>query len=481
MSITKKTIQGVKWVSVSQFVRQIFTIMVSVFLARLLTPKDFGLIAMTVVVTNFINIFKDFGLTYAIIQKKNLTMEQLSTSFWLNVFVGLALAVILLIISPAVALFYNEPKLKLVTMFLSITFFTSSFGIIHSSLLSKEMKFGFLSIIEMAAIVISGALAIAMAFSGFGVWALVAQQVIYSIVFLIYIWIAVPWRPKFIFQWGSLRELFNFGLNLTGFNFVNYFSRNLDNLIVGKFLGASLLGFYDLAYKLLTLPIQQISTVLGKVMFPALSSVQEDKEAVRRGYLKGTKYISVTSFPLMIGLLVVAPEFVKIIFGPQWQRSIFLVQIFALIGLLQSILTTTGWIYTSQGRTDIMFRWSIFSVFAGIPIFIIGLKWNIEGVAVAYAIATLLLMYPGFFIPFKLIDLKVKDFLLQFRDIFLLSSFMGIIVFAWRYFIKNYFSVNDFITLITCIALGIIIYFVSIALITNKLYSELVQLIKFKK
>lgn len=477
MNVSQKTIQGVGWVSISQVIRQIFTILISVCLARLLTPKDFGLIAMIVVVTNFINIFKDFGLTYAIIQKKDLTQEQLSTSFWLNVFVGLVLALILFTVSSAVASFYNEPNLKSITMFLSSTFFISSLGIIHSSLLSKEMKFNFLSMIEITATAIAGITAIIMAFFGFGIWALVGQQIVSCAIFSILIWIAVPWKPKYIFKWGSLRRFFNFGLNLTGFNFVNYFSRNLDNLIVGKFLGAGLLGFYDLAYKLLMLPIQQISTVLGKVMFPALSALQDDKAAVRKGYLKGAKYIAVISFPLMIGLLVLAPELVRVIFGPQWERSIFLVRVFALIGLLQSVGSTVGWIYTSRGRTDIMFRWGIFSLLTGLPFFIIGLKWSIEGVAVAYALAGLLLTYPSFSIPFKLVDLRIGEFLLQFKEISLLSFAMGVSVFLIRFFLKYSLRADDLMVLIICILLGITIYSGLLFLFTKNLYSELIRLI----
>jgi PST family polysaccharide transporter len=213
-------------------------------------------------------------------------------------------------------------------------------------------------------------------------------------------------------------------------------------------------------------------------MFPALSSIQGDKAKVRRAYLQATRYISIVTFPIMIGLFAVAPQFIRVIFGPQWERSIFLVQVLALISLTQSIGATMGWIYQSQGRTDIMFRWGVFSVFVIGPSIVLGLRWNIEGVAVLYATSILLLIYPCFAIPFRLIDLRFSQFIKQFGSIFLAAMVMGGIVFGLRLVLTRALVASDLITLISTVAVGIVSYGVLLFVLDRMIYREVFQLIR---
>ncbi len=273
----------------------------------------------------------------------------------------------------------------------------------------------------------------------------------------------------------------SFGLNLTGFSFINFFSRNLDNFLIGKFLGSVPLGFYNLAYRILLFPLTKISSVIGRVMFPSLSAIQDDKSKVRHAYLAATRYIAVITFPLMIGLLVVAPQFIRVIFGTQWERTILLVQILSLVGLTQSIVTTVGWIYQSQGRTDILFRWGIFSTLIVIIAFIIGLRWNIEGIAIAYAIVGLLLLYPNFAIPFRLINLKFNYFIKNFSSIFLAVFGMGLVVSGAKFFLSSILLTNDVITLCLTVVIGIGSYTGLLFFLEKELYREIFELFKLLK
>jgi len=478
MNLTTKTIQGVGWAGISQITRLLLQLGITALLARLLTPNDFGLLAMVVVFTNLVMIFRDFGLTAALIQRKGLTEEHLSSSFWINVLTGLLLAFLLVVLAPAIAYFYRENRLTPVIMVLASTFFISSFGIVQIALFTKGLNFKPLAIIEMLAVAISGIAAVVLAFSGFGVWSLVWQQIISSFVRVIFLWSFSSWRPKLLFRWQRVKELLGFGLNLTGFNFANYFNRNFDNLLIGKFLGANPLGFYNLAYRLLLFPLSNISSVIGRVMFPSLSAIQDDKSKVRYAYLKATCYIAAVTFPLMMGLLVVAPEFIRVILGPQWERSIFLVQILALVGLVQSINTTVGWIYNSQGRTDIELRWGGFVAIILTVSFIIGLRWNVEGVAIAYAMATVLLTYPCLAIPFRLINLKISHLFKHLTLTLLATLGMGGIVFALRLFLKDSLEVSDLTTLILAVAVGVVSYAGLLFILDRALYREVSQLLR---
>lgn len=478
MTLTKRTIKNVGWSGVSQAIRLLGQFAITAILARLLTPKDFGLIAMVVVFTNFVTVFRDFGLAAALIQREEPTEEHLSSMFWLNILTGLILALVLSALAPTIANFYHEDKLVLIIIVLASTFFTSSFGIVQNALFMKELNYKSIAIIWTLAVIISGAVAVILAYNGFGVWSLVYQQVVSSIFLGFLPWAFCKWKPKFLFRWRKIKELLGYGLHLTGFNLVNYFSRNLDNLLIGKFLSSTSLGFYNFAYQLMTFPLNSISSTIGQVMFPSLSIIKNDKEKVRNAYLKATSYIAVVTFPLMLGLLAIAPQFIRVIFGAQWERSIFLVQILAIIGLIQSISTTVGWIFQSQGRTKIMFWWGIITTVILAGAFVLGLRWDIEGVAIAYAVTVILLTYPSFLITFKLIDLRFSQFIKQFRFIFLSAAVMGGVMFGLRLVLENTMWAKDLIILILTIILGIISYIGLLLILEKTIFKEVFQLIK---
>ena len=478
MNLEEKTIKGISWSGISQFIRLLFHFVTIVILARLLTPEDFGLLAMTVVFTNFVMIFNDFGLTAALIQHKETNEEHHSSIFWVNILTGFILTLLIIALAPIIANFYDEVRITAIVSVLALTFFISSFGIVQSALFARKLNFKSLAIIEVLAVVVSGIMAIIFAFSGFGVWSLVWQQIVRNLITAILLWKFSSWRPRFLFKWKRVKELLGFGMNLVGFGFINYFSRNFDNLIIGKFLGSISLGFYNMAYQLLLFPLNNISNTIGRVMFPSLSIIQNDKEKVRNSYMKATRYISTITFPLMIGLLVIAPQLIRVVFGLQWERSIFLVQSLALVGLLQSIGTTVGWIYQSQGQTKVMFRWGLFSSIIITVSFILGLRWNIEGIAISYVIAGLILTYPNFAIPFKFINLKFTHFVKQFKLIFFASMGMGVIVYASNIFMDSMLVVNDPIILVVAIFTGIISYLSILFILDKPLCCEILSLFK---
>jgi len=477
MILTTKIVQGLGWAALSQVARLLFQVAIIALLARLLTPQDFGLIVMVTVFTNFVTIFRDFGLTTALVQRKELTQQHLFSSFWISIAAGLLLSTILFGVAPEIASFYKESRLTSITRVLSSVFFISSFGIVQTALFTRELRFKVLAVVEILAVVISGTIAVGLAFAGFGVWSLVWRQVISSFAIVTFLWAFSRWRVRLFFQWQRVKELLSFGLNLTGFNFVNYFNRNLDNLLIGKFLGSALLGFYSLAYQLLLFPLGNISQVLGRVMFPVLSTIQENKREVRYVYLRAIQYIATISFPMMLGLFVLAPQFVRVIFGFQWERSIFLIQILALVGLIQSISHTVGWIYHSQGRTDIQLRWGLFFTIIIVLSFIIGLRWDVEGVTIAYAIATLLLTYPALAIPFRLIKLRVGHFFKQLILTLLAALGMAGTIFGLSLFLGNTLMASDLTTLVTGMTVGVLSYAGLLWVLDRDLYREVFRLL----
>lgn len=409
MSLKQASISGVKWSSISQVSRQIMQLVTTAVLARLLSPSDFGLVGMATITIGFVGIFSDLGTSSAIIQRKNLSDSLLNSLFWINVVFGLLAMVILLVVAPLVANFYQEPRVTLVLRVLSFTFLMSGISILQKAILERNLAFNTSAKIEISAVVAGSLLGISTAVMGWGVWSLVTQSLAVVSLTTILLWTVSKWQPKLAFSWEEVQEVSNYSLNLTAFSIFNYFARNADYILIGRFLGSQDLGYYTLAYRLMLYPLQNVSAVIGRVMFPALSKLQDDNARFSFAYLKMSSTIALISFPLMVSIWALAKPFILTFFGQQWQPVILLLMILAPVGMSQSIMTTVGIIYQVNGRTDWLFRWGIGAAMLTIISFLIGLQWGIVGVAAAYAITTLILTYPNFAIPFRLIHLPVRD------------------------------------------------------------------------
>lgn len=408
--LRQQTVSGVGWTSFTQFSKQGMQFLISVVLARILSPEDFGLVGMVLVFTGFAALFGELGFGAALVQRDFLEERHYSSIFWLNLIFGILLTGLISLLAPVIANFYDEPRLVPLTTIIAINFLVSSLGIVQTAILNRNMAFRLIAIVETISVTIAGGVAVFLAWSGFGVWSLGWQLVITTFIMVIGFWLVNDWRPKFLFDWQAIKELLGFSSNLLGFNAFNYWSRNADNLLIGRFLGSGELGIYTRAYTTMLLPISQVTNVLSRVMFPALSKVQHDKARVKRIYLRSIAMIALLSFPMMMGLFVLAEPFILTVYGSKWERVISVIQILSLVGMVQSIVATVGWIYQSQGRTDWMFKWGLLVGSLGVLSFIFGIiLGTVEAVALAYAAVNLLLLYWNFSIPGKLIDMKFSE------------------------------------------------------------------------
>ncbi len=477
MNLQTRTIRGIGWSATFQVVRLLMQVLISAILARLLTPGDFGLIAMVTVFSSFVAIFAGFGLTSAIIQKKEVSDEELSSTFWINVGLGALLTIVLAASAPLIAAFYSEPRLTPLIVFMSTVFVISSFGTLQSALLTKSMNFKALALIGTCAVGISGFLSIYLAFSGYGVWSLAWNTVLAAFLAVVFTWMYSRWIPHFSLRLVGVKKLWGFGANLTGFSFVNYFARNMDNLLIGRFLGAAPLGFYNLAYNLLLFPLTNISDVIGNVMFPALSIIQHDKQRVRDAYITANRYIAALSFPLMTLILIVAPQLIRVVYGPKWTSAIVLVQILSITSIAQSIGINLGWIFLSQGRTDVLFKLAIITSSLAAISFAVGLRWGVEGVAIAYTIEQYLQAGPVYAIAFRLIDLKMRHFFARLRSIIIATLIVGMTAFVIRISLEKLGVTHD-LTILTIVTFAsLLCYLLLIFFLDRELISGTVSLL----
>ena len=425
-----QTIQGLQWSGISQVSRQAWQLVTSAILARLLSPADYGLLGMAVVFAGFAGIFLNLGFSISLVQRPQLDERHINSVFALNLAMGLLLAGIMMGAAPIIARFYHEPRLTLMVCVLALNFIITGFQSVPSLLLTREMRFRSLAIRDMLAQFISGIVALTLAFLGCGVWSLVVQMLTASLLGTVLVWLLLPQRPRPIFNGAALREMWKVSGNYLGSNVINYWSRNADSLLIGKYLGKIEVGIYSRAYSLMLLPLSQITSIVSQVMFPALSRIQDDHEKVRRVYLKALRMIAFITFPMMTGLFVVAEPFILVLCGPKWLAAVPVLKIFCLVGLAQSVGTTAGWIFTSQGRTDLMLWWTAATMVLFLMAFITGLHWGVVGVASCYGIMYALIWYPMWRLVGGIIGLHFKEIMGNLASIFFVSVIMAGCVFA---------------------------------------------------
>ena len=300
------------------FVLQTGTLMI---LARLLSPKDFGLQGMALVITGFLGLFRDIGLGAAIVQRDKITHEQLSTLFWVNLAVGAALTILTAILAPVVAAFYHEPDLLLVTVVLGLTFVISSVTAQHGALLQRNMQFVTITKINVISSILSSALGIGMAALGYRYWALVAMPLSGTIMGTIGLWILVSWRPGKPRRGCGIRSMLHFGGIVTCNSLVVYLGYNAEKILLGRFWGAEALGLYGRAFQLLNLPLQQLHSSIFGVAFSALSRIQNEPKRLCRSFLKGYSVVVSVTLPITITSALFADEVIQIVLGSKWMQA----------------------------------------------------------------------------------------------------------------------------------------------------------------
>lgn len=370
----------------TQGLKFVINMATTIVLARLLTPQDYGLIGMVLVLIGFIALFKNMGLSAATVQKAEINDRQVSTLFWINMAVSLVLMLLTFAAAPLVAIFYKEPRLTWITMAFAVGFLFSGLVVQHEALLKRQMRFFPLAIAEIISMTSGIAVAILLAWRGAGYWALVANQLVLGLVYAVCIWMACGWRPSRPVRNSGVRSMLAFGGNLTGYGFFNYFSRTLDNLLIGRVWGAQQLGLYAKAYQLLLLPIDQLSTPLDGVAVPALSRMTNEPGRFRHAYLRMLEKVAMFSMPGVALMIGTSDWLVAFMLGPQWGETARIFALLGILGLIEPVANTMGWLFVSQGRTRELLRWGFIDGALAIISILIGLPWGAIGVATSYSL-----------------------------------------------------------------------------------------------
>jgi len=343
----------------AQVFKFVFSTVATIVLARLLTPEDYGLIGMVAILINFVGMFQYLGLSTATVKWSELNHGQVSTLFWINMGLSAAIMLITIASGPLLAWFYKEPRLIGITIGYGITILLTGLAIQHEAILTRQMRFTAIVVVEVVALLIGFASAVVAAWYGAGYWALVLNQMVMTLILVIGVWAVCRWRPGLPARGIGIRSMLSYGGNLTGFNIMTFFSRNLDNALIGKFWGPYQLGIYSRAYQMLLMPMQQINAPLAAVAIPALSRLADSPERYRAAYLRILEKIVMVTMPLAALMIATSDWMVLLLLGPQWRATGRIFMLLGIAAMIQPVTKTTWWLFSTQGRTRELFHWGL--------------------------------------------------------------------------------------------------------------------------
>lgn len=376
-------------------------------LARLLPPEAYGLMAMAMVVANLAYLFRDMGTAAALIQAQDISEAMVNTVHWTNVGLGLVIGVLIAGFAPLVSSAFRQPDLIPLLYVLALVFPISSIGVTRQALLERESKFSRVAKVEVSATTAGLLSAILLALLGAGVFSLAMQILVPAIVSTIMLYAVSSYKPLMRWRRRELLSILGFSGNLSLFNCVNYVSRNADSMVIGRLLGAAALGTYSLAYRLMLFPVQNMTSVATRALYPVMSRNQTSIEEMARLYLKSVGFIVFLTAPLMAGMFVLREPLVQLLFGEKWHAVPNVLVWLAPAGFIQSVVSTTGAIFMARGRTDLLLRLGVLGAIVQVSAFLLGSRWGVEGVAECYLAANILNAVPVLYFTGRLIGIDL--------------------------------------------------------------------------
>lgn len=475
-------LKNAQWNMFSQLFKMLVQLVNVIYLAKIIPPAEYGLMAMALVIINLGILLRDLGTSAAIIQRKTITQKLTDTIFWLNVVMGILLAILIIVAAPFVSSFYEQQKLLPVLLMLSITFPLSSCAATHLALLERESQFKIISFVEVSSSLVSVIVAIVLANLGFGVFSLVGQAIVLNLMSAVQFWKASKWRPTLrnFIDIKELKGIFAFSANLSLFNFINYFSRNADSFIIGKFMSAAILGSYNLGYRLMLFPIQTLTFVANRSLYPILSKHQDDNELISSNYFNCVFIILLLTSPLMCGLAFYSIPFIHLVFGEKWFLTAEILHWLAPTAIIQAVLSTTGAVFMAKGRTEVLMRLGIIGTILQVGSFIIGVQYNITIFAMCYFISNCINFFPVMFCLMKIIDGSLLSFLKNIFPIFLSSIIMLLIL----YLVNTIYPVEEITSLFSLFGfslVGAFCYIVALYILSSKFRNFIISVVIKKR
>lgn len=455
--LLKRTAYGFAWSVVERSGTQISQLIISIFLARILSPELFGLTGMLTVFMAIGQSIIDSGFGSALIQKKNHTLIDECSVFYFNIFIGIILAILMYFFAPVIAHFFHQEALTSLARVLAINFVINSFGIVQTALLTKDVDFKTQSRISIISSVASGAIGIICAYSGCGVWSLVVQSISGNFFRTVLVWYSRPWRPKWLFDINSLRKLFSFGSRLLLSGIIDTLYNNIFQIIIGRMFSPANLAFYNRANQLQQVPIQLISTSAKRVTYPIYSMIHDDKERLLSIFRKTLLTVTAITIPVMAVLYFTAEPLVLVFYTTKWANSIVYLKLLVFLGVLYPLHLVNLNVLLAQGHSDKYFRLELLKKLLGLTVLSFTMKYKIEVMIVGQIISS-------FFVYFFINSHYTKKYLgysgfRQAKD--LLPTILSTILASISMYLVKRLSGNGMVGLIVIPSVGVIAYLIA--------------------
>ncbi len=455
-SLKQKTTKGLFWSSVERFSNQGVSFIFSIILARILAPSDFGIVAMIGIFFAVAQSFVDSGFSNALVRKTDRREEDLSTCFYFNIGVGIVAYIVLFLIAPFIADFYNQPILSPIIRITGFGVVLNSLCVVQQALFTIKIDFKSQAKVTLSATIISGIVGVVLAYQGYGVWALVWQGVVMSLVRMGLLWLMSKWCPKAGFSKDSFHYLFGYGSKLLASGLLDTIYNNIYPIVIGKFYSPAQLGNYSRALSFAQLPSSNITSILQRVTFPVLSTIQDDLPRLQTNYRRLLKLSAFIVFPLMMGLAAVAFPLIRIVLTPKWEGCSFYLQIICFALMWYPIHAINLNLLQVKGRSDLFLRLEIIKKIVGVCIMCITIPLGITAMCIGMVASSFIALFINTFYTGKFIDIQ---YLKQMRD--LLPIFVNSLLTGGLIFISIQFITNDVFKLMVGVIIGVLYYILS--------------------
>lgn len=454
MKLRSSVIAGVLWSFLEQLLRRGISIIVTLLLARFLVPEDFGLLAMMTVFIAIATALMDSGIQQAVIRKLEPDEAYFSTAFYTNLALGALAYTLLFVTAPFIASFYEELRLTLLIRVAGVVVLINAFQVIQVAMLSRDLNFKMQMKASVPAAVISGILAVVLAYMGFGVWALIAQTVLSALLIVLIYWWVQPWRPKAIFDLASLKEMYSFGYKLFLSGLLDTVSRNIYVLVIAKVFSAGVAGLYFFAERIKDLVISQLVSSVQKVTYPALSSLQDDNVKLKEGYRNVMQVTTFMLFPAMLMLAALAQPLFELFFPERWLPAVPYLQLMCIVGVLYPVHSINLNILKVKGRSDLFLGLEVFKKITLFVVLFISYRYGVIGILIGRGVQSLVSYAPNSYFSKQLIGYSVRE---QVQDI-LPSLGVAAAVSLTIYFVQHLLVMPPFMSLLVYGTMGLVVY-----------------------
>ena len=479
MSLKQKALSGIFWTLIQQFSSQGISFIVTIILARLLLPEQFGLIAILNVFVNIGSILMDGGMGQSLIRTENPDIEDYSTVFYFNLIVSFIIYSVVYILSPFIADFYNQPELEYITKWYCIIFITNAFSSIHYTRLTKNMEFKKELTITIPSLILSSTVGVLMAYNGFGIWSLVVSSILQSTTVGIQLWFRSDWKPIFKFNKEKFYFHFKYGYKLTLSGILDAFFNNIYVLIIGKYFAANQVGFFNRADSLKQLPVNNISSVLNKITFPLFAKIQDDNERLKEMNKKIMQMVLYFVAPTLLIMAALGEPLFRLLFTDKWLPAVPYFQILCWGGILYPIHAYNLNILKVKGRSDLFLRLEIYKKIIVIITIISSISFGIIGLLYGTIITSIIAFFVNTYYTGKLINYSSFKQMIDLTPILFVAVLTGGLVYSLDVLLLNKI-LNDIFRLIVGSTFGIIIFYLLSILLRLDSLNELKLIIKKK-